>query len=239
MKFKQFFTLGLFLLLFFTFCPAAQAYLSRISADVWTTNYTDPQQQQLNVWIGITDTQNKNPPDIIASIEVTAPDGSILNLSPIENWLQYDRGYWAAFNAADFDGQQIPAGLYKVKVTPKNGFPIEQNDAIDATFLDPPVITFPTDGSTITTTPTIRWNPVPGATHYRILMWDDSWNEPVYWFWGNGYQKFFTDLPGAMIPLGKLKANHQYRLRIEARFGHQDLDKRSRSDWIYINTDAL
>jgi hypothetical protein len=202
--------------------------------NVWTTNYTD--DQQLNVWLEVKDTEIKNPPEIIASIEVTAPDGTIFNMTTAQNWLPYDRGYWMRARAEDFPLQVIPSGVYKVKVVPNSGFTIEEEDEIDATFLAPPVITYPTEGSTVGSTPTFRWNPVPDAKYYRILLWNECWNEPVYWFWWNDSRKFYTNLPGAKIPLGQLLPNCSYSLRVEARSGSQDLDKRSRSVWVNFFT---
>lgn len=233
MKCKRFFTIGLSFLIIFSFCAVTQAYLRRIHVNVWTTNYTD--DQQLNIWLEVWDTENKNPPEIITSIEVTAPDGTIFNMTD-DAWLPYDRGYWMAARAGDFDSTEIPSGVYKVKVVPNSGWTIEQGDWIDATFLDPPVITYPTEGSTVVQPLTIRWNPVVGAKYYRVLLWNECWNEPVYWFWWNDSRKFYTNLPGAKIPLGQLKPNCSYRLRVEARSGSQDLDKRSRSVWVNFFT---
>ena len=234
MKFKHLLTIGLTFVIMFSFCATSQAYLSRVYADVWTTNYTD--DQQLNVWLEMWGTEEKNPPDIVNTIEVTAPDGTKFNMTTDQNWLPYDRGYWGRYRDADFMSGSIPAGVYKVKVVPKAGlgFPIEVEDEVDATFLSPPTITSPAPGAVVGPTPTFLWTAVPDATHYRILLYNESWGEPVFWFWWN--RKFFTDLPGAKIPLGQLKPNCEYSLRIEARSGVQDLDKRSRSDWLIFYT---
>ena len=231
-KFKNLLITGLSFLFIFSFFATSQAYLQKVHFDVQTTNYTD--DQQLNVWIGIEDTVSKNPPDDIESISVTAPDGTVFTMTTANNWLQYDRGYWQSYHAEDFNTDVIPGGEYKVLIKGKKfSLEIEETDTVDATFLEVPTITSPTDGSSVGRTPLIEWTAVPGATHYRILIWDEYSNEPVYWFWR---RRFYTDHNVCLLPLGDLRPDGYYRLRVEARAGSQDLDKRSRSDWIYFYT---
>ncbi len=233
MKAKGFLAIGIALLIIFSFSFAAQAYVKKVYLNVWTTNYTN--DQQLNVWLEIYDTVISNPPDAVKSIKVTAPDGTEFDLTTAMNWLQYDRGYWAQYRAEDFDSGVIPAGKYKVRVEAKEyNLVIEETDTIDATFLDPPVITSPSDGSTIGASHMFTWTAVPGAKYYRILLWHESWNEPVYWFWR---KRFYTDHTACILPRGDLRPDSYYRFRVEARSGSQDLDKRSRSDWIYFYTE--
>lgn len=216
------------LLLIFSFSPASHAYLCRVIVDGCTTNYTD--DTQLNIAVIPTDTTNQNPPDIISSITVTAPDGTVFTMNTDQNWLAYDRIYWGTYRADDFNFKRIPSGTYQVRVTaPVYNLEITETDVIDASVLAPPAITSPTDGATVNKDHVFWWTAVSGATYYRIWLWNESWNEPVYWCWEN---QFKTNHNGAQIPNGYLKPGFQYRMRIEARAGGQDLDKRSRSDWI-------
>lgn len=206
----------------------------RVYTDVFTTSY--PDRQYLNVWIEVHDTEYKNTPENISSIEVEAPDGSIFPLTVVDHWQPLDKGFWCGFTADDFPSRTIPAGQYIITVVPKKGYTISKTDFIDATFLPVPEVTFPVEGAVIGNNPTFRWNPVSGATHYRVQLWNESWNEPVYWYFGNN-SKVYTELPGFMVPSYQLKPNTNYRLRIEARFDNNDTDKRSRSDWITFSTD--
>jgi hypothetical protein len=220
----------------FALVSNSQAELKRVRTDVFTTNYTNPAQQQLNVWISVYDNHNYYGPDFVKSITVNAPssDGSVFVMHPTKDWLPYDRGYWKALYASDFKGGKIPAGTYSITVVPKVGTAITETDAVTATFLPTPVITYPTSGtSPLGATPTIRWNPVAGATYYRVLIWNNSWNEPIFWFWDKQAHTDFNSFP---IPNGELKPNCEYRVRIEARAGSQDVDMRSRSDWVTFNT---
>jgi hypothetical protein len=219
----------------FLFAHSAQAGLIRVNLDVFTTNYPAPAQQQLNIWMPVQDIRNSNGPDFVKTITVNAPDGSVFNLHPAKDWLPYDRAYWKALYAADFIGGKIVGGTYKVTVVPLVApGTIVETDAITGAFLPTPVVTSPAPGATgVTATPTLSWNAVTGATYYRIQLWNNSWNEPVYWTWEKQAR---TDFTSFKIPLGELQPNCQYKFRIEARSGSQDMDMRSRSDWVTFTT---
>jgi hypothetical protein len=58
----------------------------------------------------------------------------------------------------------------------------------------------------------------------------------VYWYYNKGLT---TDFNRVTMPPGALKPNCEYKLRIEARSGSQDLDLRSMSDWVYFKTGAF
>jgi hypothetical protein len=220
--------------LIFSLVGNAHAELYRITLDVFTTNYTNPAQQQLNIWLPVYDTSRSHGPDFVSNIKVKAPDGSVLFLDRKKDWLPYDRVYWKAFYAADFVTKKIPAGVYTVTVTPTSGLAISETDSVAASFLPIPKVTSPSNNANgVTETLTFTWNAVAGATYYRVQLWNDSWNEPVYWTWDKQHT---TDLTHFTLPAGVLKTNCQYKLRIEARSGTQDLDQRSRCEWITFNT---
>ena len=211
---------------------ASYAVIYKVWFDAWTTNYSDPAEKQMNFWIEVYDTVKENPPDFVASIKITAPDGTELNLDPVHDWFPYDKGYWNKLYAGDYDVDPFATGAYKCEVTHNGGSTITKTDYVSGTFLDPPTVTYPADGAVdVELMPTITWRRVAGAKYYRILLWDESWNEPRYWFWR---KKAFTDRLYFKIPNGELKLGNQYRLRVEARSNDQDMDKRSRSDWIYF-----
>jgi hypothetical protein len=212
----------------------AQAGLTRVVPNVWTTNYTD--HQEFNVWISVYDYHNSRGPDFVRSITVTAPapDSSVFTLHPSKDWLQYDRGYWKALRATDFRTGTIPSGVYRITVTPIEGTAISENDTITIDFLPTPVVTNPAPGaSNLGERPTFRWNGVAGATFYRVILWNRTRSEPVYWYWD---KQAHTDLTTFQMPRGELKPECEYQLRIEARTDGLDLEKRSRSDWIIFRT---
>jgi hypothetical protein len=51
------------------------------------------------------------------------------------------------------------------------------------------------------------------------LIWNNTWNEPVYWTWDKQAR---TDLTSFTVPIGELKPNCQYKFRIEPRSNAQD-----------------
>jgi hypothetical protein len=228
MKLKYLLSIVSALLLFLSICPASQAYLSEVRFNVWTTNYTD--HTDMNIMVIPIDTHNQNPPDIISSIQVTAPDGTVFVMDTDQNWFPYDRIFYGTYQADDFNSKTIPSGTYKVKVTsPQYNIKITETDFNNASVLAPPAITSFPDGATIDKDHVFLWTYVSGASYYRVLLWNESWDDPVFWYWDI---QFRTSLTAALFPNGTFKPGHQYRIRIEARSGRQDLDKRSRSDWI-------
>ena len=116
----------------------------------------------------------------------------------------------------------------------EHGIAIIDSDDNDASTLPVPVFeTLPGDLQSVPKDFIFWWHTVEGATYYRVLLWNESWNEPVYWFWD---KQFRTNIRACMFPNGELKPNTNYKMRIEARGGSQDLDKRSRTDWLYFRT---
>ncbi len=232
MKLKQLLSIVFALVLFHSICPATHAYLCRVRFDVWTTNYSD--YTDINMMVIPEDTNNQNPPDTITSITVTAPDNTVFTMNTVNNWFPYDRIFYGTYQADDFNSNRIPSGTYRVTVTaPEYNLQITETDFVTASVLTPPVITDPTDGATVGKDHVFWWTTVPGATYYRVLLWNEDWDDPVFWWWD---RQFRTNHNGVMFPNGVLKPGIQYKIRIEARDGSQDMDRRSRSDWIYFTT---
>jgi len=225
----------------FALAANSQAVMTRVFFDGWTTNYTDASQKQMNIWIQVfTSEESAGPsfgPSFVKTITVNAPDGSVFQLDVNKDWLNQDHAYWKALYAANFISKTIPSGTYSVTVYPLSGSGIKESDSVDASFLPISTVTFPTNGSTnVPATPKLTWTTASGAANYRVLLWDNTWNEPVYWMsFGNQVR---TDFTYFTIPAGVLKPGHQYKLRIEARAGSQDMDKRSRSDFVTFTTGA-
>jgi len=231
MKAKFFSSVIISFLMLLIICNVSHAKIYNVVFEAFTTNYSDSGQKQMNFWIEVFDTVKKNPPEFVSSITVTAPDGTVLNMHPVKSWLPLDRGYWGRLYANDYIGaKSFAGGTYKCKVVGKAGATIVDTDDVARSFLPIPKITNPSDGAGgVSKTATLRWKAVAGAKQYRVLLWDNSWNEPVYWFWG---KRLYLDQLSWKIPLGDLQSGHSYQLRIEARASEQDTDKRSRSDWV-------
>ena len=216
------------LLLFLSIPATSQAYLREVRFDVYTTNYSD--HTDINFVVIPKGTHNRNTPDIIASITVAAPDGTIFSMNTDDNWLPYDGIYYGQYQADDFNSNNIPSGTYTVTVTGiEYNLVITETDFNNASVLTPPVITDPADGATVDSDHLFLWTNVTGASYYRVLIWNESDDDPLYWWWN---RQFRTNHNGAIFPNGNLKPGLQYKMRIEARSGRLDLDKRSRSDWI-------
>lgn len=235
MKSKMFCTITILFLIIFSFCPTTHAYLQRVIFDVFTKTTTG--NQYLDVWIEIFDTERKNPPEFVKSIQVTAPDGTIFNLTTRDNWYAVDQGYFASYTAEDFESQVIPVGIYQVRVVAKLGLTINQKDYCDVTFLDLPVITNLEAGSTVYPFHVFRWKPVPGATYYRVLLREAGSDNYIYGT-SSHKQKFLTSRNSCKFPTGDLKPGGHYEIQIEPRADSLDMDKRSRGDWVefFIST---
>jgi len=222
----------------FFFSANAQAVMVRVILNAFTTNFPDPAQKQMNLHIQVFDTIYGHPPAFVQTISVNAPDGSVFSVDPKKDWLPYSRVYWKGLYASDFVSDTIPGGTYYVTVTPVSGSAIKELDSLDASFLPVSTVTSPADGAIgVGATPTFTWTGVSGASYYQVMLWNKTLNEPVYWFWDWHSEKVLhTDFARVTMPPGVLKPNSQYQLRIEARSGSQDLDKRSRSAWVNFTT---
>jgi hypothetical protein len=218
----------------FALVANSQAEMVRVICNAWTNNFTDPNNQNMQIQVYVTDSKFSRAPDFVKSITVKAPDGTLLGIHPTKDWLHLDNSYQKNLYASDFPGKKILGGRYWVTVTPISGLAITEYDDVPATFLLTSSVTFPANGATgVIATPKLTWTAPAGATYYRLRLWDNSMNEPVYWWFG---QEMRTDLNFFNVPPGVLQPNRQYKFRIEARASSSDLDMRSNSDWVTFTT---
>ena len=229
MKPRQYFVIGLVVLIPLLLCATAQTEVYRMHFNVYTTKA--PDYERIDFWVEISDTIAR-PPTIVTSLMVQAPDGTVFDMTN-NTWLEFYNGFQIWPRAEDFDTGVIPSGTYYARVIDRWGNQIIGSDDVQVGFLDVPVITYPTEGSTVGLTPTITWNGVPGAMRYRLLLWNDSWDEPVYWHTPNVKHVYKTHFK---VEKGVLRPGTNYRVQIEAQDTDKDREKRSRSLWVYFNT---
>jgi len=194
--------------------------------------YTEGRDDSIRFIIDVVD-RVTHPPNRVTSIIITAPDGTVFDQMGDFIWLNQDTAFYLANKyAEDFDGGVIPDGLYTVNVQDKNGNTFTATDNVIVNFLAKPVITSPGDGSTLSSlTPTLKWTAVSGAEAYRIHLWNENWNDAVWWWYG---KRKYCNLNKLKIPKGILWSGYNYRLQIQARDSLKDTDNRASSDQIYF-----
>jgi hypothetical protein len=235
--------LGSIVLVLFSFLASnSEAFMHRVWFNAWTQAEHN-QPNKVIAFIEIGDDERLHPPDFVQEIRITAPPippatvGKVFYLNLVKDWLPWDKAYYRAFTSNDFTpGVPIPGGTWSVRVTADDTIRIAEADSVAASYLPIPQVTYPTAGATnVQATPKFTWNAVAGATYYRILLFNVSHSEPVYFY---SFRTKYTDFLYYEIPPGDLKPNCDYRMQIEARAGSQDMDMRSRSAWINFKTGA-
>lgn len=231
MKTKHYLIVALSLLTVLCFfSTAARAEIHKMHFNVHTTNYTD--HSQMDFGISISDTLAR-PPIAVSSLMVRAPDGTIFDMTN-HTWQEFTKTFWYSARPEDFDTGVIPSGRYYARVIDLWGNQIINYDDVQVGLLDPPVLTYPTEGSTVGLTPTITWTAVPGALRYRvILQGGEPGGHPIYWYDYNVKYVYRTRFP---IPKGVLKPGRSYIIRIGAHDSDKDTEKRSRCDWVQFYT---
>lgn len=172
-------------------------------------------------------------PSEISLIQITA-NGTTIGIDPYQAQDALSNSYFITADSAQF-GTPFPT-KYTISVTDNQNKKISQIDYIPAVALTAPVQSWPTDNATINnSSPSLGWQAVPNAHYYRVMLWDNTWDQPVFWNF-NGLPTLNVDGTFVKLPLGVLKPNHQYKWRIEARANEQDTDRRSRSAWRTFTT---
>jgi hypothetical protein len=227
MKSKHYLIITLSVFITLSLCAAVQAEVYRLYFNAYTTNY--PDFQRMDFWVDVSDTMLRTP-DAIGFLVVVAPDGTIFDMTD-NTWIEFDGGFWFGAKGEDFNSEVIPSGRYYAGVWDLWGNPIINYDDVQVNFLDVPVITYPTEGSTVgSLTPTITWTAVPGAERYRLSLW--KWGcERVY---PRGY--IYTYKPYFEIQKGVLRPATGYRVQIEAHDSDKDRENRSRSIDVNFST---
>ena len=145
-------------------------------------------------------------PANIQSVKVVYPDGTT------NRYLRYDR-HISSTEAIYEDSEvysgssAIQEGIYTFIVADFDGNTHFVHDDLSVSDLPLPANVTPTaDSIRISTTPTVDWNDVLGASCYRVRLYD-GWNNPIQW------SDYLTDSTYTFAP-GVLKVNHTYSYRI-------------------------
>ena len=205
----------------------------RVVFDAWTETYVNSKgetAQAMNFQFrNIEDTKGLNGPDAVKSVTVTAPDGTVFDLTG--TWSEWQKQYFGRYAAT-------VGGTFKGTVEYGVNKALTASKALPKTlsFFPLPNVTNPLPGATVDSlTPAITWEKVQGAQFYCLELWDQSLNQPVYYYPHNRihvYRLSFT------IPAGVLRPATNYGVRIEARDSDKALTKRSRTAWINFTTPA-
>jgi hypothetical protein len=109
-----------------------------------------------------------------------------------------------------------PEGWYSSRVTFKNGKQFHARDRVEIKILPRAGGLQPPDGALNIAMPkTLRWNPVPGATHYQVYILDR---------WQDGkeiYRSKVINTPYLPLPADLLTPGGLYRWRVNARDVHE------------------
>jgi hypothetical protein len=219
-KMKRLLAIVMTLTLVFGLSVPVYAFINEVRLGVWTNG----DDESIAFWVEVTDTV-VSPPAAVTSIMVTCPDGTTFNLMDNFWWNVQDPGFYSGRKYADeFNGGVIPSGTYTVQVQDRWGITLTATDQVTVNFLDVPVITSPTNGSTLPNlTPLITWTPVAGAETYRMIWWYRE-------------KKLYCNKNYFWIPPGVLWSGMSYRLYIQARDRRTELDNRANSIKIIFNT---
>ena len=214
---------------------SAQAEIFKVDFSGKTTTYPNGAMSinRIDFSISVYSTL-KTACEDVSSITITAPDGTLLPLDPLRDWQAYGQNYYAMFKADNFNSRVIPSGTYKITVKDRGGKSITKTLALSVKFLPVVTVVAPTQGATVPYVYRFQWNAVPGAKYYLIKLWDEWWDEPVYWNFEGG-RSLRTDKTYYDLCLGDLVPGHAYQLKIEARDNDQYTSNRSRSELIKFN----
>lgn len=220
----------------------ARAEMTRVTFDARTHVYYDSTgtlMQALQFFIEVYDSEKKHPPSFVTSLNIKAPDGTLINVTPAANWSEIDKGYVVLVDASTFTGAAVPSGNYML-IARSGSVTIRAIDTLNPiTFLDPVEITYPTAGATgVLETADFTWTAAtPAATtvRYLISLWNKDRDEPVYCNYA-GIDPVYTMQTHYTMPKGVLKPNTNYRLMIQTRTNLQDTDARANTKWISFTT---
>jgi hypothetical protein len=182
---------------------------------------TDQSRYLLEFFVSVADPDGV--PENIAHVRVTYPDGTTTRELLLDGSLTpgATRANYSYYEPRD-TLQDIQEGTYTFEVKDHAGLTAGITDTLDVDPIPIPAASQPSDGSIIRTpTPLISWQPVPGAGHYKVILFQD-WNTKIHEapdLTANYYQ----------VPEGILatKGNYSYRIHAYKQGEQTNLDNMS------------
>jgi len=152
--------------------------------------------------------------DKVAKVEVFTPDGKPVGEFNLERYRvieKKDKPEKRAF----LTNMDIPAGhpdgWYTAHATMKDGSRYLFKDYVIVQQMPRPEHPVPADHAEVALPKVLSWDPIPGATYYKVFMWD---------MWDDSKQllesKLLTE-PKLELPAGLIKPGGSYQWRIHAR----------------------
>ena len=171
-------------------------------------------------------TDADGPPNSIQRVEVTFPDGTTKRTLSYDSNAGSDSAYyWYMEDIADPSAME--EGTYTFTAVDVNGNVSASvtDEFTRNTLLQPTGLLPLPEADVYATTPTISWNPVPGAAIYRLEIYNESG--------GRVHRPYLTGT-SYTIPAGILEMDKTYSYRVRAHRedpNTQDMDNMSSSFW--------
>ena len=187
-----------------------------------------------NYWMAfsVRVTDADGPPHSIQKVEVTAPSGTTFPDGSTTRVLSFDSMggsddeayYWYMEDISD--PASMPEGTYTFTVTDVNNNTETTTDDFSRNVLPQPTNLLPLSDSDVAgTTPTISWDPVPGAAVYRVEIYSES---------GARIHRPYVEGTSYTVPSGVLELEKSYSYRVRAHREDprsEDMDNMSSSMW--------
>lgn len=151
-------------------------------------------------------------------VTITNPDGSELTQLDTSSFIEFkSKGNRKRAFLQDHELAQTPeAGWYTAHIQFKDGSVFTAKDFVEPGLLPLAEKIFPEDGEEIQLPVTIRWNPIDGATHYKVVI-RDIWNNRKI-----AFRSKLTKETSMTIPNGKLEVDGEYEWLVHARDVNED-----------------
>ncbi|KHF24536.1 hypothetical protein [Solemya velum gill symbiont] len=151
--------------------------------------------------------------DNLKYVSIENPDGSEITKLDTSSFIEFrSKGRKKRAFLQDHELADTPkAGWYTAKIHLKDGTVVEAKDYVDPGQLPLAEKIYPEEAQEVTLPVTIRWKPIEGATHYKLVI-RDIWNNRKIAF----RTKVITDTE-VTVPDGKLEVDGEYEWLVHAR----------------------
>jgi hypothetical protein len=154
----------------------------------------------------------------LESVSIENPDGTEILKLDTSSFIEFkSKGRKKRAFLQDHELADTPkAGWYTAKIHLKDGTVAEARDYVDPGLLPFAEKTYPEESQEVPLPVTVRWNPIKGATHYKVVI-RDIWNNRKIAF----RSKLITE-SALTIPDGKLEVDGEYEWLVHARDVNED-----------------